>query len=462
MKNDNVLKEAKRLYDLGFAILWIMPKEKRPVESGWTTGLRKSWPELVRSYRPGYNVGVRTGRPSQVGRGFLACIDVDVKDTNYLNEAYAKVSELIGSDGAEFPKVRSGSGNGSRHLYCITEEPFKMLTIAKEKDKFEVCLYSDGRQMLLPPSIHPNGSPYRWFGGIQKASDLPLLDIDRFKFADPEKKPSIFDVRAFTLDFEAEEVNLEWLPISTNIKNAIVNGAGVEDRSAHLIPATTALISAGCTKNEILSVLTDPRYFLGRCAYDHAQTKSRRAAAMWLWKYTVKKVMEERDAVKAFENAAIITNEEGLSEEGVTVQTEEFEKERNWKQDLKRSKGTNDEPGKVISSLNNLDLILSNVTEKPLFQKDEFANREFYACDAPWGAKKGTDLTDIDVVLAKSWISKSEFNFEPKNQVIEEAMALLSHKNGMHPVRDWLNSLNWDGKPRLSTWIKEYLGGDAP
>ena len=39
----NVLSEAKKLFDKGFAILWVQPGDKRPVSSGWTTGVRTSW-----------------------------------------------------------------------------------------------------------------------------------------------------------------------------------------------------------------------------------------------------------------------------------------------------------------------------------------------------------------------------------------------------------------------------------
>src|SRR5208337_647792 len=103
---DETLSEAKRLYDLGFAILWLHPKEKRPIGSGWTTGERKKWAVLLKEYRPGMNVGVRTGSASHLKEGYLTCIDVDVKHPEFEKAALTKIKELVGD--AILPEVKSG------------------------------------------------------------------------------------------------------------------------------------------------------------------------------------------------------------------------------------------------------------------------------------------------------------------------------------------------------------------
>jgi hypothetical protein len=97
LESDKILLEAKRLYGLGMAIHWLHKKSKRPIESGWTTGPRKDWDYLRKTYRPGMNVGVRLGTPSRIQKNFLAVIDVDVKSTDvkHAKEVQAKLRALV-------------------------------------------------------------------------------------------------------------------------------------------------------------------------------------------------------------------------------------------------------------------------------------------------------------------------------------------------------------------------------
>lgn len=142
MKRTEIFKEAQRLYKLGFAIHWLHPKSKRPIESGWTTGPRKDWQYLSETYIDGLNLGVRLGTPSKMGEGYLAVVDVDVKskDERHKKEAVAAAKKLL--KGIKCPAVSSGRGNGSRHYYCLTKEPFKTFNPAVSEEKVKVSMPS--------------------------------------------------------------------------------------------------------------------------------------------------------------------------------------------------------------------------------------------------------------------------------------------------------------------------------
>lgn len=341
-----VLKEARRLYKMGFAILWIHEKSKRPVESGWTTGERKPWVYLESTYREGFNVGVRTGTPSRISGGYLACIDVDVKDPACEKEALAALAKLLGKK--TLPEVRSGGGNGSRHLYCITDKPFKMITVAKHSG-WEICVYSDGRQMVLPPSVHPSGRGYKWHRELIGAHSLLTMEFavpEETKLRGLKAGPVVIDdaddfretkgpgseagsEATKALQFEVKPVDLDWLPISKKVLEGIKNGTNVTDRSGYLLVASSALISAGLDTNEVLTVLTDPSLFMGACAYDHAKTKNRNRAAEWVYRYTVRKVSSQRSAVSAFEGVEKEVSRK-LSGDELEAQNEELS-EGTWK-----------------------------------------------------------------------------------------------------------------------------------
>lgn len=490
MRYSEIFKEAKRLHAMGLGLLWLHPKSKRPVETGWTKGARQTWEELEATYRAGYNLGVRTGEASSLEHGYLACIDIDIKDEAFRKDALAKLKTLVG-DGA-CPEVRSGSGNGSRHLYCVTRTAFKMITVAKSVEtfvdgngkkhhKWEICVYSTGRQMVLPPSVHPDsGQLYAWKRFITTPRDLPIMKFDAGsarvnpydgvagaagkaglsgKGEGPVREAHLATERsegAALQDFKVEQVDMGWLDISDEVRAAIVEGKGVTDRSGYLLKASSALISAGLSQNEVLSVLTDPDTFLGACGYEHAKTKDRARAAEWVYRYTVKKVSAERSAVGVFGLAEAAPKARKLTAEEMEAQAQEFAEDRDWRQDLNR-KGN----GRVDTTLKNLDLIFTNGVDGNPFIQDLFASRIMYGVSTPWGGEANKYIQDMDMILVKRWLSDTEFGIEPPTNAILEATSLVAYRKRVHPVQDYLNGLKWDGVSRISTWIKDYCQGVA-
>lgn len=486
----NTLKEAKRLHALGFAILWLHPKSKRPIGDGWTDGPRKPWEQLNKEYREGMNVGVRLGTPSKVQDGFIASIDCDVKSTekrHYL-EMRDALKRIVGKH--DLPMVSTGRGNGSAHLYCRTRKTFKTFTpfrsddIVKvhapsktpsKKDRaglikdeiqngfrlgpaWEISLYSDGRQCVLPPSVHPDsGQSYKWQRGFHGVPDLPLIKIDlpdeTVQDDKTKSKPLAKSVEKFI--FQPEIVDVEWLPISDEVRDGILTGDGVDDRSEFLLRASSALHSVGLSQNQILSVLTDPANYISSCGYDHAQTKKRERAAYWIWKFTLRKVLLERPGNAAFDDKPKSAAKK-LSKEEQAKQDDEIKKMTSWKDQLEKTN-----QGNVKATLGNLDLIFSNITKEKLFIQDLFSNRVYYGCAAPWGAKKGSNIADIDLTLIRHWLGEKH-GFEPNAQLVLDGVLLIAHRNGFHPVRERLKSLRWDGVPRISTWLKDYCEAVAP
>lgn len=448
----NTLIEARRLYELGFAILVLQSKSKRPKAMKWTSGPRSSWEEVQRLYNEGDNIGVRTGEPSKVGGYYLACIDVDVKSPAFKGQALKELKELIG--GVELaPEVSSGSGNGSRHIYCLTKKPFKMITVSKNEN-YEICIYSNGRQMVLPPSIHPSGRRYKWTVPVKTKADLPVINFKIPEVTEMRDKPTKNGRSTSHFSFTPVPVDIDWLEISKSTLEGMKTGLGIEDRSAFLLTAVMALISCDLDRDEILSVLTNPKYFISSAASER-RGKDRQSQAEWLWSYTVSKVMEERNTDKLFTHAKDVV-EKKLSKEEAAKQSKEFSEELNWQQDLDRT-----QHGKTKPTLKNLNIILTNSVEGALFKKDMFANRIAYGVDSPWGPKANEYIQDIDATLIKHWLGTGPFNIEPSREALFEATDLIAHRERTHPVREWLESLKWDKKPRIDTWIKDYCQAEA-
>lgn len=356
---NKILLEAGRLHSLGFAVIPLLPKSKRPKENKWTSGPRKTWEEFLASYKEGDNIGVRLGEPSKIGDFYLACIDVDVKNPAYQNRAKTLLEELIGQ--VKCPQVISGSGNGSSHYYCLTRTPFKMITIDKSSDG-EICVYSTGRQMVVAPSIHPSGPAYKWANPLESEWEVPLIDFGEVKEAIKSNEP-VKDKEPFK--FKVMPVDAGWLPLKSEIAQGILIGSGVEDKSAFLLTASRALINCELERDEILSVLTNPDYFISRCGAKRRGI-DRNSQAEWVWNFTLKKLWD----AKTFEGMFGVVGEldKKLTGEALKKQTEEFSEERNWRQDLKCT-----QTGVPVGNLENVVMILDNAVSKKVVRRNDFA-----------------------------------------------------------------------------------------
>jgi hypothetical protein len=468
------LKEAKRLFDLGFAILWIKPKSKAPVKSKWTTGPRDNWETLKRTYKPGYNMGVRLGTPSKIGNNFLAVIDVDVKSTNPIHqrEAEQAVRELFPALNDKSIQVMSGRGNGSSHFYILTEKPAAplKLKVSAEKIKalmpsapisqsqrdvlseedlnegyrmraaWEVAVMGEGQQVVLPPSTHPDTNrAYTWKMRVDEPSQLPVLLLEH------KKKDA---VRELTSTWEPEDYDLTFSSLPNDVIQLILY-AETDDRSAALFKVAITMVREGLTDRQIMSVLTDTQYELGKVAFEHAKTGDRGRAANWIFNYTLKKARHEVRASLQFDDEVEVSL---LSDEDAEKQNTDLLAPPDWRDMLERygPKGIN--ANRPKSTLKNLVLIFTNEVAPDVFIRNVFKNREMYGHSTPWGGVKGALLTDDDVNRIRLWLAK-RYRFEPSKDAVHDVMSYLADQNSFDPVKDWLETLEWDGKRRLNTWL---------
>lgn len=481
--------ESRRLYDLGFSLIWLHPKSKRPTETNWTKGPRKPWAELKAAYRPGFNLGVRLGGTSKLTDGsFLAAIDCDVKSTEekHLREMERRLDDIIQETGAV---VLSGRGNGSRHVYVRTGDAAKPRRLAQSPDKvkvlmpsvkptkkemelltdgeiqagirlraaWEISLMGEGQQVVLPPSIHPDtGGLYAWEVAFTGVESLPV-----FKDSGGTKKGA--NDGEWIQDFKVVPVlDLELYGVSKRIIGLIESGEGCEDRSAGLFSACIELLRVGLSRDEILTILTDPATYLGQAAYEHAKTKSRKRAAQWVEKYTMRKAARETVAAEQFRDVAIVDTILGEGE--ARAQAEEIghgeDVERDWREDIERVTGSDEARPK--STLNNIELILVNAIAPDVFRLDEFTGSIVYGVSPPWGdAKKGDEIKDIDLVNVTFWFTQN-WRFEPAEKKVMQAISQIASHNKFHSVRDYLGALpEWDGVSRADTWLKDYMGAEA-
>jgi predicted P-loop ATPase len=128
---------------------------------------------------------------------------------------------------------------------------------------------------------------------------------------------------------------------------------------------------------------------------------------------------------------------------------------------------TIDRFGNYEPTIENVVLILQNAPEfKGCFEFNEFKNAHVVKCSLPWRPA----LTDNRVT--DRWDdadSSSLLHFLEKNYGIaiqtkmEHALNVIFRRHRVHPVRDYLNALTWDGRRRVDTLLCDFLGAeDSP
>jgi hypothetical protein len=68
-----------------------------------------------------------------------------------------------------------------------------------------------------------------------------------------------------------------------------------------------------------------------------------------------------------------------------------------------------------------------------------------------------------DAVLRELWLLNCDFGHTPTKNYFEDVAENLARLDQRHPVISYLDSLTWDGRSRLDTWLTDYFGAaDTP
>lgn len=164
-----MMKENFENYiECGFTLVACAPKGKKPIESGRQNSKSTTMEDYYRwiQKNPNINIGMLTGKSSGV-----IGIDADGEEGRKHLE---KISKGDLPDTAKF----TTPGGGIRLLYKYPNHiELKTKVDRLEGEHSEVCFMSDGKQTLLPPSIHPNGGRYEW---INAPWDIEIAEMPKW------------------------------------------------------------------------------------------------------------------------------------------------------------------------------------------------------------------------------------------------------------------------------------------
>ncbi|MFX1704574.1 virulence-associated E family protein [Chitinophaga sp. CC14] len=128
----------------------------------------------------------------------------------------------------------------------------------------------------------------------------------------------------------------------------------------------------------------------------------------------------------------------------------------NWLEDLEY-----DRKGNLLGTIDNVVTILAKDPNlKNRLAYNNFDKREVALKHLPWRhvTKETRNLTDADDASIRHYLEKTYTIHSA--QKVKDAMDISMRNNAFHPVQDYLNSLTWDGIPRLETVFIDYLGAE--
>lgn len=126
-----------------------------------------------------------------------------------------------------------------------------------------------------------------------------------------------------------------------------------------------------------------------------------------------------------------------------------------WKDQLART-----ENGSLIAHMQNVELILGNDERwAGVIGYSVFSSKIVKLRSAPFGGGAG-DWADIDDMRVMKWLAQ-QYNLRVKASHVIEAVSVVAHDHAFHPVREYLEKLEWDRVPRIETWLTDVLGVNA-
>ncbi len=513
---ESAFDQCLPLVGVGAALHWLRPRGKAPRDDAWSTAPVHTADTLRADYRAGANIGIRLGAPSHTEIGYLHLIDLDIRDESKTDEARATLRKLWpGFEDA--PTVVSGSGGSSRHFYFFTETPYRSRKLAKspgsamvfdkklgrevKKNDWEIELFGTGKQAVLPPSIHPvTGKPYLWLQPLD--ADLIWLEVyEKLPTALVNSWGAAVDDRGDQTDDDDLDVLMAKSPL--DLEKAEIDKiiselpeSWVDDRDQWLIvgqalhhehKGTNAGFERWCAW-----AIQSPKFSAKDSAIVWRSFKGAKAPVTMrslIAEASRAKLRAEHDQVfgddEEVEDLLGDEIEDLLAEEEPDIlgpKPKATEMVGDWQSLLQIT-----EEGEIKSVLHNIRLIVENdkrtkgVVCFNEFKQDvrqRFAPAKFKIrteSPKPIVQLDGNIWKISDEINGNIWFDSHDHQLRgmieaPKRQGgygikvtdrdLGAAVDTVGRMNAWHPIRDYLMSLKWDGKPRVETLWIDYIGSE--
>ncbi len=162
---NELLKTAMEYNTKGFSVIPVRPRNKAPIPNGWQkySTTRSTKEEIEKWWKdiPDANIGIALGPANGTDGRQLFVVDQDVlKDetgTPLRNEdgSFKQKGDIQGCP----PTVSQTTGSGGKQFFYWAPLGYH---VGNSKPRPLIDIKGFAGQVLVPPSIHPNGNSYAW------------------------------------------------------------------------------------------------------------------------------------------------------------------------------------------------------------------------------------------------------------------------------------------------------------
>lgn len=397
----------------GFIVLPLQGKIPGP---GWNKAQYELDPDLSRF--PG-NFGTKLV-PSDL------VIDVDPRNFKSGDKPFKRLCEAIGIDLKTCGGPVVKTGGGGFHFYFKIHGNRKIKETLPEFPGIE--FKSKGRQVVGYGSTHPDtGKAYELISGSLSAIPLAPESLMELIYRPLKAKTEL--VVPATID-DSEMTRKRYIEYLKSAPIAVQGESGDNTTFAVACKAKTF----GLSPEMALELLLE--YYDPKCqppwGAEALEVKVRNAYA-----YASGTAGEDHPAADFTE---------------VTVANPKH---------LRWDYGENGQPKKTINNCVNY-FFLKESELMNLLAYNEFTDQIMMIKPAPWILKNhfphgtGKVWSDEDTVMCRYYLSQN-YKFDISRMIVDEAVVVAAKVNSVHPVRNWMESLVWDERPRLDTWLIDYL-----
>lgn len=414
---------------------------KHPIGKAWQKAASTS-PDAVRDARrarPTANIGLAMGGPER-----LVAVDIDGEAGR---ASWAALEEAAGQAAPLTLTSRSGRVDGGEHRLFRVPEHLDMKRLGNRASFRHAGIDTriDGGQIVVAPSLHASGSRYAWTVRAPIA-ELPEWLFEALASPVPAAPASSALPVASPSRPAGQVVDFARAYVEKALENAArdIQHAGPGERNHKLF-------AKACTIFE---------YYAGE-GIDHLpawNALSTAAQACGLPSPEVGATLSKAWS-RAAKNPKRVPPPKVSSSRRATPDLPEDDPDPAWEADLDRTA-----EGLLKKGLGNVITILGRDPRwRGVVAWDAFAEAIVTTRPAPVRPSDRPALhepgewTEEDSVRTSAWLA-TEHALDVGTGVVDQAIMAVARKCVVHPVRDYLSSLTWDGTPRLDTFLVDHFG----